>query len=325
MKKPAFWTLLASVVICIVVAVCFLTNPKKEKSSEDGKMIEDNRSDTQNSKADGTILKSAPAMEVLYNDQKISVSSGSYSWYMPDENGQIQGQEADGIHPLEQSYEKTTISLSPDIEIHSIELLFPVMPDEIKVLGYWSADNIGKSWEEWDKQTPYQVTVDFKDMNWMAARDDGDFVYEIMASWDKEEFQGTAYYSFMTESSLTAEQSMMAPGLENVTLYFEKYSATGGDIEIANFSDKELQCGQEYYLMVYRDGTWEDLEQTAEGAWDDIAYGLPQGETTILPTDFTYLYGTLESGKYRIVKRIMDWRAPGDYTEYELYCDFTIG
>lgn len=27
-KKPSFWILLAAVVVCVIVAVCFLTNPK---------------------------------------------------------------------------------------------------------------------------------------------------------------------------------------------------------------------------------------------------------------------------------------------------------
>ncbi len=31
-KKPAFWVIIASVVTCIVVAVCFLTNPKDSDS-----------------------------------------------------------------------------------------------------------------------------------------------------------------------------------------------------------------------------------------------------------------------------------------------------
>ena len=30
-KKPTFWIVLVSVVICAVVAVCFLTNPKAER------------------------------------------------------------------------------------------------------------------------------------------------------------------------------------------------------------------------------------------------------------------------------------------------------
>lgn len=27
-KKPSFWILLVAVVVCVIVAVCFLTNPK---------------------------------------------------------------------------------------------------------------------------------------------------------------------------------------------------------------------------------------------------------------------------------------------------------
>ncbi len=32
-KKPAFWVVLASVVVCVAVAVCFLTNPKSKGSN----------------------------------------------------------------------------------------------------------------------------------------------------------------------------------------------------------------------------------------------------------------------------------------------------
>lgn len=28
-KKPTFWVVLAAVVVCVIVAVCFLTNPKQ--------------------------------------------------------------------------------------------------------------------------------------------------------------------------------------------------------------------------------------------------------------------------------------------------------
>lgn len=34
-KKPAFWIIIASLVACVVLAVCFLTNPKKEESVSD--------------------------------------------------------------------------------------------------------------------------------------------------------------------------------------------------------------------------------------------------------------------------------------------------
>ena len=30
-KKPAFWVIIVAVIACIVVAVCFMTNPKKDE------------------------------------------------------------------------------------------------------------------------------------------------------------------------------------------------------------------------------------------------------------------------------------------------------
>ena len=33
-KKPAFWIVLASVIVCAAAAVCFLTNPKSEGSND---------------------------------------------------------------------------------------------------------------------------------------------------------------------------------------------------------------------------------------------------------------------------------------------------
>ena len=38
-KKPAFWTILLSVVACVAVAVCFLTNPKQDTVSPDSQTL----------------------------------------------------------------------------------------------------------------------------------------------------------------------------------------------------------------------------------------------------------------------------------------------
>ena len=39
-KKPAFWIIVVSVIACVVVAVCFMTNPKEETDTGNGKMGE---------------------------------------------------------------------------------------------------------------------------------------------------------------------------------------------------------------------------------------------------------------------------------------------
>lgn len=39
-KKPAFWTILAAIVICIIIAISFLTNPVTEKEYSDEELVE---------------------------------------------------------------------------------------------------------------------------------------------------------------------------------------------------------------------------------------------------------------------------------------------
>lgn len=122
--------------------------------------------------------------------------------------------------------------------------------------------------------------------------------------------------------------------LDGVTLSMEKYTDTNGDLEInnqlrlnlqsSNDLGKALQTGAWFTIQREVDGEWYDLVPIAEIAWKDIAYNLPAGETTILPTTWEYVYGALPPGEYRIVINIHDWRAPGDFDEYYLADEFEI-
>ena len=40
--------------------------------------------------------------------------------------------------------------------------------------------------------------------------------------------------------------------------------------------------------------------------------------------DWNWLYGDLDTGEYRIVKKILDFRDTGDFDEYNLAAEFTI-
>lgn len=122
--------------------------------------------------------------------------------------------------------------------------------------------------------------------------------------------------------------------LEGVTLSMEKYTDTNGDLEINNLlrlnyqsSDdvgKILQTGAWFTIQREIDGVWYDLAPIAEVAWEEIAYNVPAGETTVLPVTWEYLYGELPAGEYRIVISIQDWRAPGDFDAYYLADEFEI-
>lgn len=112
--------------------------------------------------------------------------------------------------------------------------------------------------------------------------------------------------------------------LSGVSMQMEKYKATEGDVEITNNTDKELQYGEYYDIQVQVDEEWYSLQTLGDFAYHALAYPVAVGETRVWPVDWELVYGALPVGHYRIVKDIMDYRAPGDYTEYYLAAEFEI-
>ncbi len=88
----------------------------------------------------------------------------------------------------------------------------------------------------------------------------------------------------------------------------------------------ELSFGPEFALETLQDGVWETVPYLLddEVAWNAIAYLLPLGESVEHNANWENLYGELPAGQYRIRKRIMDLRGPGDYDEQICYAEFTI-
>ena len=82
----------------------------------------------------------------------------------------------------------------------------------------------------------------------------------------------------------------------------------GAKIIITDFNKNKYNYGEEYRLDVYKDGEWEELEEycpTKNCAWNYMAY-LPDKDGHLLFTlDWSYLYGELKEGRYRIVKHAL--------------------
>jgi len=90
-KKPAFWIIIASLVVCVVLAVCFLTNPKKEESVSDVQAGEE----TQTSEEQPYVFDeervyyyslNAYTLNGMASDKLINFSisflpDGTYTWY----------------------------------------------------------------------------------------------------------------------------------------------------------------------------------------------------------------------------------------------------
>lgn len=115
--------------------------------------------------------------------------------------------------------------------------------------------------------------------------------------------------------------------LENVTVAVMDNTATTLKLEINNQSSKEIQYGDEYQIFQYDEEIkgWRHADTIIENyGFHMIAYVLDPKSTTTLDIDFEWLYGTLEPGRYRIVKEIMDFRGTGDYTNYWYLAEFIV-
>lgn len=84
----------------------------------------------------------------------------------------------------------------------------------------------------------------------------------------------------------------------------EKYKSYEGDIEITNQSGSELDTGEWYAIYRYEDGEWHRLDELIDGIWKEVAYSIPNGKTTVFPTNWKTWYGELPPGEYCIVKKV---------------------
>jgi len=86
----------------------------------------------------------------------------------------------------------------------------------------------------------------------------------------------------------------------------------------------ELLTGPWYEIEMFEDGQWKAAPVYAEVCWEDIAWAIPAEDTTQWEVNWTWIYGTLPSGEYRIAKEIMDFRQTGDFDACRSYANFTI-
>ncbi len=237
--------------------------------------------------------------------QTVAAMGGGYSWWYDNGDGTQGGVEADAMHPLD-TKEYTKVLVMGGTEA---QLLFGAEePDKVTIRG-WSV----KHWGNYDVEAE-QIPVDGLSF---GLKNEG-YVYEVCATWDRfSTWGGTAHYTFCA-----------AP--LGVTLHAEAVTDKGMTL-VCTQSDGnpsgELQTGSPYWLEVRgNDGHWQEAESyELEFGWSEEAYPIPANDTVRWEVDWSWLYGSLPDGTYRLSKEIMDFRGTGDYDTYRLYTDpFTI-
>ena len=115
-----------------------------------------------------------------------------------------------------------------------------------------------------------------------------------------------------------------------LTLRADDVSAEGMTltfIQHGGVENAELLSGNYYVIEKYLGGEWESVETLIPK--DQIAWTL---EALLIPTDsksewivnWSFIYGTLDSGKYRIGKNVTCFRETGNYGSKLYYAEFEI-
>lgn len=331
-KKPAFWVTVLSVLACVICAVCFLTSPKK------GDVLTENNTE---------VLQIPPVMTMgdLFSSlmSYYEVKAGSYEWHYTDRDSDLMvAVSADAPAPQEavKDQERLLVKQYNKMDSAPYGANFAVEPDRVTLKEYNLAD-MGNTEAEAISETVYEEVL-FWELK--PCR-----IYEVIAEWEEANlvergFYGKAHYVFATDTqaedadadeeqtaTVQEPEAVLAIGekfteevntLSGVSMYMEKYKATEGDVEFLNETDKELYYGEYYDLQILQDGEWYSLKPRTEFAFHQVAYSLEKAG--VWQVSWEPFYGALPVGKYRIVKNITDYRAPGDYTEYYLAAEFEL-
>lgn len=109
---------------------------------------------------------------------------GTHSWYVENEDGTGSGICADSSHPLECKDKVPAIKVAQKT---TLTLNLEGNPSKITVKRY----NLNtKNYDNYDEITVSGNLIEVKS---------GDYLYEVIASWSSQAYNGTVYYAFRTE------------------------------------------------------------------------------------------------------------------------------
>ena len=112
----------------------------------------------------------------------------------------------------------------------------------------------------------------------------------------------------------------------SLSLKANTLTSKGATFIIKNNSNETYVYGADYKIETKIDGLWQDIELKEPLAWNEIAYVINSRGLREITIDFTYGYGELPKGKYRLVKKVFKQNdVPIDDIKYRyVYAEFEI-
>lgn len=103
-------------------------------------------------------------------------------------------------------------------------------------------------------------------------------------------------------------------------------SYTGLTVVFENNSDDQCTYGEYFLLEKKINEIWYQVPVAVDGnyGFEDIGYDLDSGDSREWEINWDWLYGSLDTGEYRIVKDILAFRGTENYDKYYLVAEFIV-
>lgn len=99
-------------------------------------------------------------------------------------------------------------------------------------------------------------------------------------------------------------------------------SEKGATLILKNDLDDEVDYGASYTIEKNNDGKWQELDGSLD--FVQVLYKLEAHKSVELELDWEKGYGILDSGKYRIIKKISYKNENDDYKTIDVVAEFVI-
>ncbi|MBR3704976.1 MAG: hypothetical protein IKM11_05775 [Oscillospiraceae bacterium] len=112
-----------------------------------------------------------------------------------------------------------------------------------------------------------------------------------------------------------------------ITLSVREVSPTGLTLvctQSGGIAEGSLETGSAYTIEKYENDHWVEVKPQGEAIWDMMAYLIASEATTEWTIDWSWLYGELSPGTYRINKTVADFKESGASESQIYFAEFEI-
>ena len=112
-----------------------------------------------------------------------------------------------------------------------------------------------------------------------------------------------------------------------ITLSVKEVSPTGLTLictQNGGIAEGSLETGSVYTIEKFENDAWIEVKPQGEAIWDMMSHLIASNDTTEWTIDWSWMYGELSPGTYRISKTVVDFKDSGASESQIYFAEFEI-